>query len=224
MPTKVAILTPIFSDPKTDYVRALLAMLAHTAEHRPDLVLRPRLAQGQLIQNRNLLANDALEWGADFTLWIDADMSFPPETLVTLIGHGLTVVGCNYPMKTQPPQPTAIRRDGERQIAVFSTPEIAKTRPVEEVESMGLGLCLIAAPVLRALERPIIRALPDHPAGIGEDRYLFQRIAATGEGVFLDRVELGERAHAVSFAWNCWPAGISRRRRMARERLTSINV
>jgi hypothetical protein len=200
--TKVAICTPVFSDPKTDYVRSLLAMLAYIAEHRPDLIVRPRLAQGHLIHNRNLLAKDALDWGADFILWIDADTSFSETSLVSLIGRDLPVVGCNCPTKIPPPRTTVFREEAPgRFVNVFTTPEIARATPIEEVTTMGLGFCLIAARILRALGDPIFHIKPGHRLGLGEDEYLFERIRAGGERIFVDHAASLSIMHIGDFAY-----------------------
>lgn len=199
--TKIAICTPVFSDPKTAYVRSLLAMLTYTSEHRPDLIVRPRLAQGQLIHNRNLLARDALDWGADFTLWIDADTAFAESSLVSLIDRNLPVIGCNCPTRTQPPKTTTFREEGGRFVSIFSTPEIAKATPIEEVTSIGLAFFLIAARVLRDLGEPTFLVMPEHSQGLGEDEYLCERIRAGGERIFVDHAASLSIMHIGDFAY-----------------------
>jgi hypothetical protein len=200
---KIAICTPVYSDPKTDYVRSLVTTLAHTAEQRPDLVVRPRFSQGHLIHNRNKLAKDALEWGADFTLWIDADMSFPETALLALLGRGLPVVGCNYATRMTPPRVTAFRGPGPGQYKpVFTTPAIARATPLEEVTSMGLGFCLIASHILRDLGEPAFLAKPGHVAGLGEDEYLWERVRQSGERVFVDHVVSLRVAHIGDFPFS----------------------
>jgi hypothetical protein len=199
---KVAILTPVHGDPKTAYVRSLAEMLVYTAEQRKDLTLRPRLGQGHLINNRNALAADALGWNADFVLWIDADTSFPAHSLVSLLAHDLPIVGCNCPTKTHPPRTTAFRAisDGKFE-AVFTTEEIAKRTPIEEVTHLGLGLCLIAAPILAELEQPTFQAKPGHRMNLGEDESLFERIRAKGGRIFVDHRLSLEVAHIGDYAF-----------------------
>lgn len=184
---KIAICTPVHGDPAALYTNALAAMLIRTARDRPDLELRYILSRGHLLRNRNTLADAALQWGADFTLWIDADMAFPDNTLTALLAHGLPVVGCNSPTRDKMPRPTAFKQVGDQAFSpVLSTPVIAQRSPLEEVTHIGLGVALIAVPIFCALDRPIFyfsgtRADPRY-----EDSTLCDNIRANGTKIFVD--------------------------------------
>lgn len=93
--------------------------------------LRPELwtcvvTGADLASNRNRLAERALEWGAHFILWADADHVFPDHALIRLFSLNLPVVGCSYPTRVPPLLPTAL----------------------------GLGLCLMRCDLLHKLSRP----------------------------------------------------------------------
>ena len=199
---KVAICTPVHGDPKIQYTRSLAALLIHTARQLPDLELRTVMAQGHLLDARNAVANEALDWGADHLLWIDADTQFPAHGLVSLLSHGLSVVGCNCPTRTHPPGPTTFVQQPGGYVAVLTTPEIARARPLQEVSHMGLAFCLISAAALSKLGTPVFAAKPGHKAGLGEDEYLFERLRAAGEKVFIDHIVSLEIAHVGDFAFS----------------------
>jgi hypothetical protein len=54
-------------------------------------------------QGRNQMATDALLDGFDETMWIDADVEFPPDGVEQLRAHGLPICCGVYPKKGQPP-------------------------------------------------------------------------------------------------------------------------
>src|SRR6476646_3392159 len=92
---RAAVITPTHRHPTTPYVGSLAALLLHARDLTPGLELNYFLTAGQLITARNRVATAALEWGADWLLFIDDDMSFPPNTLAALLAHGKRVIGCN---------------------------------------------------------------------------------------------------------------------------------
>lgn len=52
---------------------------------------------GSLIyEARNKLAKQAIEMGADYTLWFDSDMIFEPDTLIRLLEHNKPFVSGTY--------------------------------------------------------------------------------------------------------------------------------
>ena len=56
--------------------------------------------------------NHSLEQATgDWILWLDADHTFPNETLLRLLGHGKDVVACNYARRAGATEPVA-QRDG----------------------------------------------------------------------------------------------------------------
>jgi hypothetical protein len=146
---KVSICTPVHGDPKAGYTRSLAAMLLATASLPragafEKLRLSYTLASGHLLPTRDHLAKAALAAGADKILWIDADQTFPPDTLIRLLARNLRIVGANY-----------VRRGGggggplATSLAgapVFTTAEKARAQEVEEVAGLGLGLVLMDAP------------------------------------------------------------------------------
>ena len=175
---KIAVLTPVHGSPRAGYTRSLARMLLRSAKERADSDIRYWLAEGHLLANRNDLAREALNWGADFTLWIDADMEFPETALLDLLRHDLDVVAANYPARQQPPVPTA-HRDQKNVYTLRSS------TGVEEVHGIGLGLALIRTSVLQALGSPVFIMDPNdrYP---GEDKHLCARLLGAGVKIHID--------------------------------------
>jgi hypothetical protein len=181
---KVAICTPVYGDPKAQYTGSLAALLLKTPELCPDVEISYSLVQGHLVAARNDLAGAALASDADYTLWIDADMSVPPSGLRRLLSLGLPVVGANYLSKDARPRPTAMRNGSE----VMTTIELHDAKAVEPVDYLGLGFCLISCAALKRIGGPIFRPHPDSVTFLGEDRLLFERLRQAGETVHVDHV------------------------------------
>ena len=58
---------------------------------------------GSLIyEARNKLAKQAIEMGADYTMWFDSDMVFQPDTMIRLLAHNAPIVSGAY-FRRKPP-------------------------------------------------------------------------------------------------------------------------
>ena len=145
---KIAICTPCYGDVTAQYAFSLAKLVLRTGQTQvnfngevvfPDIEVFMQ-SSAVLPQLRTLLLKSAMEWGANYLLWLDADQLFPDEALLRLISHNLPVVGVNYPRRVAPHLPTAIGLDGE---LITTTEEKAKAGEVVPVASLGLGCCLI---------------------------------------------------------------------------------
>ena len=197
---KVAICTPCYRDVTGEYAGSLANMLLYTSE--PRIIFNgeataPRFqifisSSSLLPQLRNMLAADAVECGANYLLWIDADHWFPPHSLLRLLSLNRPVVGANYPTRHAPVRPTALSLAGE---PVWTTEEQAARGEVEQVSHVGLGFCLIDMNVIHALrsqqpegQRDPLFALQSvgERNVLGEDVYFFRRVAEAGFGIYVD--------------------------------------
>jgi hypothetical protein len=187
---KVSICTPVHGDPKAGYTRSLAAMLLATASLPKvgafeKLRLSYTLTSGHLLPTRDHLAKSALAAGADKILWIDADQTFPPDTLIRLLARNLRIVGANY-----------VRRGGRgggplaTSLAggpVFTTAEKAKAQEVEEVAGLGLGLVLMDAAIFNEIAWPWFETSWREDGTIrSEDHSLFAKIGEAGIPVHVD--------------------------------------
>lgn len=157
-----------------------------------------------LTESRTHLVAEAIAWEADYMLCLDADHIFPPDTLARLWEHGLPVVGCNYPRRARPTAPTAAR--GKE--LVYTTKAKAEAGEVEEVDHVGLGVCLINMKCFDLLqeqadERGDKSFLPLFQFGvkesgfgaIGEDVFFFAKLRAAGLTVHVDHALSWEIGH-----------------------------
>ncbi len=195
---KIAICTPHYADVTAAYARSLSKMLLRTAGSSisfNNVVTPPSFEvfmrkSSVLPRCRNTLVKDALEWQANYLLWIDADHSFPEDALLRLLSLNLPVVGANYPRRAKPTWPTAVSLDGE---FVWTTEDLARSREVVQVRHLGLGFCLIDMNVIHALRqeapgRPLfaLEMVGEGLEVVAEDVFFFRRVNEAGFGVYLD--------------------------------------
>jgi hypothetical protein len=155
-----------------------------------------------LPQLRNILVQAAMEWDANYLLWLDSDQKFPDEALLRLLSLGLPVVGVNYPRRVPPHIPTASSLDGG---LVTTTEEAARANEIVRVFSMGFGCCLIDMTIFDTLHQhalasdssgiwPLfaVEMLGDGREIVGEDVFFFRRLREAGVPVYVD--------HALSWS------------------------
>lgn len=135
---------------KVQTATCLAAMLLFTRQHRPDIRLRVLTDGGTLIQCvRTQLVRHSMEVGATHILWLDADMTFPPDTLLRLLEHNKPIVGANYTTRRPPFEPTAKSLETQ----AFSYVDHLSTG-LEAAYAIALGCALTDVAVFSALPEP----------------------------------------------------------------------
>jgi len=193
---RIVVCIPVYRQAEALFVSSAMNMASRFLTTGMELggrPLRPELwtcvfTSADLAANRNRLAERALEWGADFILWADADHVFPDHALIRLFSLNLPVVGCNYPTRVPPLVPTALGFDGR---PVATTEKLAREGKVEPVAALGLGLCLMRADLLARIPKPWF-AFAD---GLSEDRRFFGMLREAGVPVHVDHALSWELGH-----------------------------
>lgn len=208
---KIAICIPCYGDTKAKFTQSLANMIVHTLGAQiEDEKGKPipveletfMVSSSMLTESRHRLVAEALAWEADYMLCLDADHTFPADTLVRLLGHSLPVVGCNYPRRFAPTAPTAAidsgDEDGTRHL-LYTTLEKAESGLVEECAHLGFGVLLLDMRTFDALQihaevhgdgnfLPLFKFEPtENKIGmIGEDVFFFRKLAEAGIKPFVD--------------------------------------
>ena len=199
---KVAVCIPRYGDAKGDFAISLAQMLVHSMAAgggRLEIEIFS-ISSSDLPQSRTDLLTEAMAWQARYLLWLDTDHVFPRDSLLRLIGHGLPVVGCNYPRRIEPTGPVAARLDPDgRWQHVWTTEALARRGAVEEVAHVGLGLCLIDMTVFRQVQAHVEKGvgwanwapfdrklLPGTSSRMGEDASFFQELREAGVKIYVD--------------------------------------
>lgn len=208
---KIAICVPVYGMTHAKFTQSLASLITHTlgADVRDadgaavKIELETFMVScSMLTEGRHRLVAEALHWGADHMLCLDADHVFPADALVRLLGHNLPVVGCNYPRRFAPTAPTAAREGGDDERSsslVYTTRELAEQGKIEPVAHLGFGLLLIDMRVFDALQAhaeaegdgnflPLFKFVetPGKIGMIGEDVFFFRKLAAAGIRPFVD--------------------------------------
>lgn len=218
---KIAIAIPVYGNPEAMFLQSLTSMLSYFYETQlraPDgteieKVVETFVVSGIIQTARHRLFAEATQWEADYILWCDADHTFPPDALNRLIVHNRDIVGCNYARRvigTEPTSPTAavLDRDGKDEKLCYTTPEKAEAGELEEVDHLGLGLCLMRMSILDRLQdkaeadglksfMPLFRFTPkpDSPQEIGEDVFFFDKCKQAGLSAWCDHALSWELGH-----------------------------
>jgi hypothetical protein len=196
---KIALAIPCHGDTKAKFTQCLAEMLVHTmgatfmvGDERVQPEIQTFMVSCSLLtESRNRLVAEAINWEADYMLWMDADHVFPRDALVRLLSHNLPVVGCNYARRFSPTAPTASKENDKGKVELVWSPE----EGVEEVSHMGLGLCLMDMRAFGKMDEhfggnfwPLFRIDPteDGIRFVGEDVYFFKKVREAGIPVYCD--------------------------------------
>lgn len=159
---------------------------------------------GSLItESREYLALQAIQSGADYVMWFDSDMTFPPDTLERMQKHMKTydIVSGIYFRRTPPYTPVLhktldIKEDGEGgYTATFSDYEDYPQNSIFEVEGIGFGCVMMKTDVLRAVIMEYGTAFAMMGKN-GEDCSFSQRVRNLGYHIMCDSsIKCGHVGH-----------------------------
>ena len=143
------------------------------------------MVSGTLIADQRMkLVRMALDGAADYILFLDSDMRFPSDVIVSLMRHDLDIVAANYATRRLPVKTVAFKNFQKLQ---YVTSDSSKTG-LEEVDAVGMGCMLIKANVFRNMAEPWFQIgySPDWKAFVGEDMYFCREAQKAGFKVYID--------------------------------------
>lgn len=145
---------------------------------------------------RDAVLMAALQERADHVLWLDTDMSFPPETALRLAKHDKPIVACNCLMR-DPRRLWTAQRDGKR---IETTPD---STGLEAVDSVGLAVMLMRTDVVSSFSRPLfthgwnVKTNTD----IGEDVMFCRELRDAGHTIYIDHDLSKEIGHIGQYTY-----------------------
>lgn len=149
--------------------------------------------------NRRKMVLTAREFDCSHILFIDTDMTFPPNSLHRLLAHDLPIVGANYKKRQKEVAYTASKiEDGDK--IVPCTPG----KGLEEVLGLGLGLTLIKMDVFDKIPQPWFQFLwiPQRESFAGEDVYFCRKCYDEGIPTFVDHDLSKEVGHIGKISYS----------------------
>ncbi len=122
-----------------------LCLAIHATAHVH--VMPIMLAGDDTAQARNKLVRMARRAGADWVLWLDNDMVFPPDSLVRLLAHDLDIVGVDYRSRGAPFRRIGVFLDGSKESR-------ERDSGLLEMGVIGFGLILMRAAMFEQMPSP----------------------------------------------------------------------
>ena len=211
----LTICTPARDQVHTAFAFDLANLIGHFVSNHPGDQVTPLVLEGTLIfDQREKLAQMALDAGADYILWIDSDMRFPCDAIDRMVGHGLPIIAANYSTRRLPLRPVAaLNPEGT---AYHHT--VRGSQKLEMVAHVGMGFMLVKREVFEKLPKPwFLMSVGDHiPGGLeGEDVYFCRKAAEHGFPTFVDDMVSHQVRHIGAFEYSSEHANIAMPKQVA---------
>lgn len=153
--------------------------------------------------NRERLATIAVKSGHSHILWLDDDMTFPPDALEKLLAHGLPIVGTNCVARPMPEHGLRYHSTSAIDAGKWFKPLLTHkaSSGLVKVVGTGFGVLLIDVDVFRRIEQPWfpIEWLPEHKLHQGEDIGFCRKAREAGYQFFVDQDLSKSIRHVGSF-------------------------
>jgi hypothetical protein len=152
-----------------------------------------------LLTQRERLAMEAQNIGAEYMLWLDSDMVFPATTAMRLMAHNESVVAANYIRRQLPAKGVAYETIGDWQNPLLFEPQ----DDLVAVEGVGMGCMLVKTSVLSEIAQPWFEFgwTPESNDHLGEDMIFCQKMAQQGHTVKIDTHLSMEMRHLGTWAF-----------------------
>lgn len=196
--TQVSICVPCRDMVHSAFAFDLSKLIQYSQANGIDIV--PHFCMGTLIVNqRDQLADMALEAGSTHALWLDSDMMFPPDTVARLLSHDADIVAGNYVTRQYPHKTVAYSKLHDWRSYVIND----TAKDLIEVEAVGMGCMLVKTAVMQQMKKPLFQTVwveqsQDH---MGEDFYFCQQARALGYKIWIDSVLSDRLSHLGTFAF-----------------------
>ena len=152
-----------------------------------------------LLTQRERLAIEAQKIGAEYMLWLDSDMVFPPTTALRLMAHNEDVVAANYVRRQPPYKGVAYETIGDWQNPLPYEPQ----DDLAPIEGIGMGCMLMRTSILDEIPQPWFEFgwNPQTTDHLGEDMIFCQKIAQAGYTIKVDTQLSMETLHLGTYAF-----------------------
>lgn len=152
-----------------------------------------------LLTQRQRLAIEAQNIGAEYMLWLDSDIAFPATTALRLLAHKEPVVAANYVRRQLPAKGVAYPKIGDWENPLPFEP----TGELEPVEGIGMGCMLVKTSILDEIEKPWFEFhyTPESNDHLGEDMDFCMKMTTAGYTVKVDTNLSMELRHLGTWAF-----------------------
>jgi Anp1 len=206
-PQRVAVCIPSRGEMEIGTAFDLANMIGFDAKYRKGETALYTVNGTLIFDQREKLVREALKDGADYILWIDADMRFPKDTIKRLIAHNKDIVGVNATTRSIPVRATAknLVADMENRVNHWNQVSSKNKTGLEKVTAIGCGVMMVKAEVYRKTEQPWFwfEMLPGDKL-LGEDVYFCVKAYDAGFDTWVDHGLSNEIGHigSYTFGWH----------------------
>jgi hypothetical protein len=189
---KIAICVPCRDNVLAGFAFDLARLCAYEAKRGKNEIQLLQMPGTLIFTQREKLADEAMEWGADAVLWIDSDMRFPANTVEILLARDVPLIGVNATTRREPIMPTAMnlkidKSDPGAVKQVWTKIESRGKSGIEQVTAVGFGVTLVRSEVFKKIPKPWHDIIwTDHGNVIGEDVTFCVRCLENDVPVFVD--------------------------------------
>lgn len=187
---KVLIAVPALDTCATDFAMSLAALMGHTTRDslRREVKVSLFCQKGSVVMEaRNAIVREAQRIEADSILFLDSDMTFPPDTLQRLLAHKRDIVGAQYVKRVEP-------------YNLLGEPagNALHTHTINRMASLPFGCILIRTSVFTVVPAPWFRYLTTELGTMSEDTYFCHAAIAEGFDIWCDPSLTRELGHVGS--------------------------
>ena len=211
---RILICTPVYGDTvKRGYSHSVTQAALFFAQAKSDVAKYidiQMVYSSNLIENRHILVDRALNFEATHLLFWDADIKAPADAIVRLVNHHLPIVAANYAKKDVEARPTAYL-DTDTYTGPCWTQK--QHTGLQAVTSCGFGLMLIETAVFEKLAPPFFQFTQIGQHGIKtetEDVYFCHKAIDAGFDVVIDHDLSKEVAHIGDWEYTLSMSDIAR--------------
>lgn len=202
---KVAICIPSRGEMEIGTAFDLAVMCAYDSRFRTGHQAIYTVSGTLIFDQREKMAREALKEGADYILWIDADMRFPKTTIETLLKHDKPIVGVNATTRLAPVKGTAkmLHIDEEKKENTWETLVSKGKTGLEQVTAVGCGVMMVKREVFENTPKPWFwfHQIPGEKL-LGEDVYFCVKAFDAGYETYLDHDLSQQIGHVGSYTFS----------------------
>lgn len=184
--SKLCVAIPSAGSVKTETVQCLIGILFKTVMEIGCGLHLFMPSWGMVDEARNNSAKEALDVGASHLMFIDSDMVFPDNGILTLASKNKLIIGANYNRRKLPLTCTVKIADEKGNLIEVEGGKIPKY-PFKAY-AVATGFMLIRTEIFKTLEKPWFAYEYDSEKDttIGEDVYFCKKVRAKGIDVWCD--------------------------------------
>lgn len=175
------------SDLNIQFVRSLIELVSYTSKMGHQTVLT-FFDYYDIATMRNHAVKKAFETEMDYVFFLDADMIYPYDSIVRLLGHQKECVAGFYVTRRLPTQPVHFKSTKLDGTLGAEENRIAERTGLVEQACGGFGGVLVSINVLKQMKYPFFRVMygDDESIMVGEDIYFFIELEKLGIKAYLD--------------------------------------